>query len=134
VRYLLDVNALLALGLESHAFHSRVAIWLRNLSSANSHEMVTCSITELGFVRVLSQVPAYGYTVPDARVLLGRVKSRSIVRFRFIADDRDLSELPRWVTSPKHLTVGHLVQLASENAATLATLDRGIPGALLIPH
>jgi len=134
VTYLLDVKALLALGLESHVFHSRVALWLRNLSSAKNHEMATCSITELGFVRVLSQVPSYGCSVPDARVLLSRVKARSIVKFRFMADDQDLSELPRWVTFPKHLTDGHLVQLASANAATLATLDRGVPGALLIPN
>jgi uncharacterized protein len=133
VTYLLDVNALLALGVQSHVFHSRVATWLRNLSLANGHEMTTCSITELGFIRVLSQVPAYGYSVPDARLLLNRVKARSIVEFRFVADDQDLSELPRWVTSPKHLTDGHLIQLASANDGVLATLDRGIPGALLIP-
>lgn len=131
--YLLDVNALLALGLESHVFHSRVALWLRNLSSAKNHEMATCSITELGFVRVLSQVPNYRCSVPDARVLLSRVKGRSIVKFRFMADDQDLSELPRWVKGPKHLTDGHLVQLAAANTASLATLDRGIPGSLLIP-
>jgi hypothetical protein len=33
----------------------------------------------------------------------------------------------------KHVTDGHLLQLAADHGATLATLDEGIPGAFLIP-
>jgi predicted nucleic acid-binding protein len=130
---LLDVNALLALGLISHEFHDRVATWLLQLASSKVSEVATCSITELGFVRVVSQVRTYGYTLAEARTLLARVKSRSIVKFSFIADDQDLSALPHWVNFPKQLTDGHLLQLAKASGAGLATLDRGIPGALVIP-
>lgn len=47
--YLLDVKALVALGFVNHEFHDRVA-WVR---AQNSSALATCSITELGFVRVL---------------------------------------------------------------------------------
>jgi len=134
MRYLLDVNVLLALGLQSHEFHPRVGSWLRNLSSSDDEEIATCSITELGFAKVLSQVRTYGYSLRDALSLLERLKTRSIVKFGFLADDQDLTALPQWVKSPKHLTDGHLAQLAKANNAVLATLDTGISGGFLIPE
>jgi len=69
--YLLDVNALVALGFINHEFHDRVASWVQ---SRNSPSLASCSITELGFVRVLAQAPAYGFTVAQARTLLLRLK------------------------------------------------------------
>ena len=42
--YLLDVNALVALGLAHHEFHDRVAAWVR---TAPRPTLVTCAITEL---------------------------------------------------------------------------------------
>jgi len=54
--YLLDVNALVALGVVHHEFHGRVATWLR---AQQFPPVATCSITELGFLRVLAQAPAY---------------------------------------------------------------------------
>jgi hypothetical protein len=50
-----------------------------------------------------------------------------------IADTHDISHLPEWVKTPKQITDGHLLQLARANGAVLATLDRRIPGAFLIP-
>jgi predicted nucleic acid-binding protein len=62
--YLLDVNALVALGFLNHEFHARVARWIQ---SSRPLQLASCSITELGFVRVLSQATAYGFTVAHAR-------------------------------------------------------------------
>jgi len=51
MRYLLDVNALIALAHTGHALHAKAIGWYRSvLSSATGFH--TCSITELGFVRV----------------------------------------------------------------------------------
>ena len=128
--YLLDVNALVALGFLHHEFHNRVAVWLQRQKFA---PLATCSITELGFVRVLSQAPAYGLTVAQARSALLRLKKADRLRFTFISDDHDISHLPAWVKTPKQTTDGHLVQLASDYGAGLATLDQKITGAYLIP-
>lgn len=131
--YLLDVNSLVALGFSHHEFHGRVARWVRKVVSRDS-ELTTCSITELGFVRVLAQAPAYGLNVPQARQLLSLLKSSDAVRFTFIADDQDISHLPAWVKAPRQTTDGHLAQLAHSKNAVLATLDRKIPKSFIIPE
>lgn len=130
MKYLLDVNALVALGFAQHEFHRRVAAWLR---AEQFPGLVTCSITELGFVRVLAQAAAYGFTVEQARHVLLRLKAAGSPRFTFLADDHDVSHLPAWAKSPKQTTDGHLIALASANEAILTTLDAKIPGAYLIP-
>jgi hypothetical protein len=131
MKYLLDVNALLALGLLQHEFHQRVASWEDSLSGENV-SLATCSITELGFVRVLAQTPHYGLSTIQARELLLRIKKRRALIF--LEDGQDISNLPNWVNLPKQITDGHLAQLAKASNAVLATLDRRIPGSFLIPE
>jgi len=129
--YLLDVNALVALGFANHEFHGRVATWVRSLSNP---KFATCSITELGFLRVLAQAPAYGLTVAQARTLLLRMKNAGAFRSNFVADDHELTHLPTWVKNPRQITDGHLAELARAKGGALATLDRRIPRAFLIPE
>ena len=133
--YLLDVNALVALGFINHEFHDRIASWVRSHSTnlASPH-LASCSITELGFVRVLAQAPAYGFTVAQARELLLRLKRARSARLTFIPDGHDVSRLPSWVRAPRQITDGHLSKLASASGAVLATLDENIPGSYLIPR
>lgn len=133
--YLLDVNALVALAFTNHEFHGRIAAWTKyhDSPSQGPRLLATCSITELGFVRVLAQVPAYGFTVAQARTLLLRLKRARNSRLTFIPDGHDVSHLPAWVGAPKQITDGHLSKLASANGAILATLDENIPGSYLIP-
>jgi predicted nucleic acid-binding protein len=130
MRYLLDVNALVALGIFHHRFHDRVNSWIPSQEGAH---WLTCSITELGFARVIAQTPDYGFTVQQARTLLLGLKTNGMLMFTFLTDGNDISLLPTWVKTPKQTTDGHLVQLAKANGAVLATLDGGIPGAFLIP-
>jgi uncharacterized protein len=133
MKYLLDVNVLVALGFLQHEFHERVASWVRTLAAREIPELATCSITELGFVRVLVQAPQYGFTIAHARTLLLRLKTGNSLRFTFVPDDHDVSHIPAWVKTAKQITDGHLVQLAKAKNAILATLDERIPGAFLIP-
>jgi predicted nucleic acid-binding protein len=130
VKYLLDVNALVALGFIHHEFHDRVAAWIK---TQQFPELATCSITELGFVRVLSQAHAYGFTIVQARTALLRLKSAKVLTFSFITDAHDISHLPAWVNSPRQTTDGHLVELARVSGAILATLDEKVPGSYRIP-
>jgi predicted nucleic acid-binding protein len=133
MKYLLDVNALVALGFLQHEFHGQVARWVQALTSKAVPELATCSITELGFVRVLASAPQYGFSVSQARAVLLRLKKGDVLRFTLIADDHDVSHLPAWVKTARQTTDGHLAQLAKANGAVLATLDRKIGGAFLIP-
>ncbi|MGC2745403.1 MAG: PIN domain-containing protein [Candidatus Angelobacter sp.] len=129
--YLLDVNALLALGFQQHEFHRRVTEWLRREPPIH---LATCSITELGFIRILAQASEYGVTVAEARVLLLRLKALHAQRFTLLQDGNEASCLRSWVKTAKQITDGHLAELAKTNRALLATLDQKIPGAFLIPE
>jgi len=129
--YLLDVNALVALGFQQHEFHRRMALWVQMERPA---VLATCSITELGFVRVLAQAPGYGLPLGQARSLLLRLKESAALRFAFINDSHDVAHLPFWVKAARQITDGHLAQLAKANGGILATLDRKIPGSFLIPE
>jgi predicted nucleic acid-binding protein len=130
MRFLLDVNALIAYGFRRHDFHNQVGLWIQ---SRKGDHFLTCSITELGFVRILGNVRTYGMDVAHARALLLSLKTNRALPFEFVADANDLNSLPPWVKTPLQVTDGHLVQLARTNNAVLATLDKGIPGAYLIP-
>jgi|SRR5580693_8182866 predicted nucleic acid-binding protein len=85
----LDVNALIALGFINHEAHGRPAAWVQSQNSAN---LASCSITEIGLVRVLSQAPAYGFTVAQARLLRSKEACTSLLKF--VPDEHDLSHLP----------------------------------------
>ena len=52
MRYLLDVNALVAFGHTEHQFHGCVAEWAAKMAKNEIPNFVTSSITELGCVRV----------------------------------------------------------------------------------
>ena len=131
MNYLLDVNALVALGFSHHEFHARMAAWIK---TEKFPPLATCSITELGFVRVLAQAPGYGFSVTQARTVLLRLKKSRALSHTFFLDDHDISHLPAWVKTPKQTTDGHLIELARGHGAVLATLDERIPGAYVIPH
>ena len=131
MKYLLDVNALVALGFSHHEFHSRMAAWIH---AEKFPHLATCSISELGFVRVLAQAPGYGFSVAQARTLLLRLKQSRDLSHTFISDNHDISHLPGWVKTPRQTTDGHLIHLARAHDAVLATLDERIPGAYVIPH
>jgi len=130
MKYLLDVNALIAFGLIHHQFHGRVNSWVQ---SQHDPRLFSCSITELGFVRIAAQAPLYGFTVEQARNLLLQLKKNPPLPLEFITDGNDITFLPAWVKTPGQTTDGHLAQLARSNGAVLATFDRGIPGVLQIP-
>jgi uncharacterized protein len=131
MKYLLDVNALVALGFAHHEFHDRMAVWMM---AQKFPPLATCSITELGFARVLAQAAAYGFTIVQAQTLLARLKKAPSLSFTFIPDNHDISRLPAWVRTGKQTTDGHLAELAKANGAILATLDEKIPDAYLIPQ
>jgi uncharacterized protein len=128
--YLLDVNALLALGVAEHEFHDRVHRWA-GAAVSTENQFATCSITEIGFLRVLLQSSYPISTLPLAQKVLSELKFSG--HFRFFVDDQEASHLPPWVKSPKQLTDGHLLSLAKARGAALATLDEHIKGAFLIP-
>jgi predicted nucleic acid-binding protein len=132
--FLLDVNALLAMGYTSHVHHARVAMWTSQLEAERGSDdlvFATCPITELGFVRVGSGKAAYAPSVDTARTNLKTLKSAK--NMLFIPDDLHAQDMPAWVRKSVQTTDGYLLALAKSHGGHLVTLDRFIPDAMLIP-
>jgi hypothetical protein len=130
MRYLLDVNALIAFGVTGHQFYQRVVDWA---ASERTSIFLTSPVTEIGFVRVVANVPAYAMNVTLAKTILTAIKANPDFPLIFLPDAIEISYLPEWVKSSAQITDGHLSQLAKAHGALLATLDKGIPGSFLIP-
>ncbi|MEO6568188.1 MAG: PIN domain-containing protein [Opitutaceae bacterium] len=126
--YLLDVNALIALGISHHADHARAARWVRGLQG---DQLASCSITEIGFVRITCGGAGLVRDIAVARQLLHRLKAAADITL--LTDVNSAADLPTWVLRPAQVTDGHLLALAAKHGAKLATLDTGIRGAFLIP-
>lgn len=134
MKYLLDVNVLLALGFSRHVHHERVSRWVAGLQRLGRPVLLTSAITELDFVRVAAQPALFGVSVEEAGTLLQRLKRAKVVAFQFIPDGLGADALPGWVRRSDQTTDGHLLELARRNAAELATLDKGLRDAFLLPE
>jgi predicted nucleic acid-binding protein len=130
VKLLLGVNALLAWGLDAHPHHDRTRRWLAGLRGSDT-TLCTTPITELGFLRVAAQ-PAYARQLADGRRILDSMRRAPGFAHAFLPDAVPCDRLPAWVQTPAQTTDGHLLAVAAKHGAKLATLDTGIPGALLI--
>lgn len=131
--YLLDINVLLAMRYITHVHHARAMCWFSDLDRRHPFDrLATCSITEIGFVRVAGNKRGnLAKTVAAAREDLARLKEDWLMTF--LGDPLGADHLPPWMTRPEHVTDGHLLSLAKGWGGQLVTLDGGIPGAILIP-
>ena len=132
MKYLLDVNVLVAWGWADHADHDRVARWIGKVGKKGGDTLLTSAIPQLGFVRVAAQRTG-GQVSPEAagRVLTGMLRALGSGH-EFVPDDREASRWPVWCQTASRTTDAHLLALAKAHGAELATLDQGIPGAFII--
>lgn len=128
MKYLLDVNTLVALGNGAHAEHEVAELWLQKMQTLHA-ESGSSPISDLGFVRVSVQAGLQP-DVASARLVLARMKASA--KIALWADSIGMDKLPAYVVKPAQLTDGHLLEVARSHGAKLATLDRGIPGSELI--
>ncbi|MCX6551507.1 MAG: hypothetical protein NTY02_10960 [Acidobacteria bacterium] len=124
---LLDVNLLLALAWPNHVHHAAAHQWFARRAPRG---WATCSIVELGFIRVSSNTRAIPAAVSpqDAAALLARITARP--HHHFWSDDVRFAESPcvarSRVVGHQQVTDAHLVALAIRHEGCLATFDRGV--------
>ena len=133
MRYLLDVNVLVAWGWADHADHQRVAAWIGRGLRAGGTVFLTSAIPQLGFVRVSVQRTGGQLTPQQAGSALAAMLSCLGKAHNFVPDDQLATSWPGWCRSASRTTDAHLLALAAAHGAHLATPDTGIPGAFLIP-
>jgi toxin-antitoxin system PIN domain toxin len=116
--YLLDANVLIALTVEEHEHHPRVAAWLAHVES-----VALCPMVEGSLVRFLVRIGESAGVAAEVLRLL-----RASPRCEFWPDavsyaDADISG----VRGHRQVTDAYLVALvASRGDARLATLDRAL--------
>jgi len=129
--FLLDVNVLIAAAWPTHGAHAKVQGWLAKYAREG---WATCPLTELAFVRILSN-PAFS---PDA---LTPANALALLRanlghpaHRFWPDEISFVEAvekfaPR-VTGHQQTTDAYLLGLARHKRGKLVTMDQGLRGLL----
>jgi predicted nucleic acid-binding protein len=122
MKYLIDVNALIAWHHPAAEDHGAFHAWRK--ANAGS-EMLSCGITELGFIRVSMQV--FHYTAEQAEAAL-----RHLRRHLRYATELPPPSMPAWATTAGRTTDAYLSQIASHHGASLATFDTQIPGSILV--
>jgi toxin-antitoxin system PIN domain toxin len=116
MKYLLDVNALIASIWEDHSDHEQADTWIQGKS------LVTCALSELGFLRVSTQPKALGATMANAQKLLRDFLGKHHVEFI----PCDLPALDSRPTKSEEVTDFYLAELAARKGLKLATLDTNI--------
>ncbi len=116
MKYLLDVNLLLAAIWANHPQHAKAFAWLEG------RDVVLCPLAELGFLRISTNRKAINAPMKQARKLLRQFASeRNVQR---IPDD--LMPLDSAPEASEEVTDHYLADLATKHGMRLATLDGGI--------
>jgi uncharacterized protein len=116
MKYLLDVNFLIAAILDSHTQHEIADKWLAGKSLA------TCPLSETGFLRIVTHPKIYGVPMPVAREALSDFISNHASLF--LPDD--LNALKSSAQSSEEVTDFYLAELAGAHQMKLATFDTHI--------
>lgn len=116
MKYLLDVNAIIAAININHPDHAKAEGWMRG------KQLVTCSLSELGFLRVTTHPKALNVSMAVARQILKAFLQNNHVEF--IA--ADLPALRSHAKTSGEVTDAYLAELAASKGMKLATLDEGI--------
>jgi hypothetical protein len=124
---LLDINILTALLWPAHEHHEVAHGWFGGRADA---PWATCSLTELGFVRIASN-PAFSRDAlapAEALALLG--ENLAHPGHEFWADSLQVptavKEMEARLRGYKQLTDAYLLALARRRKGVLATFDRGL--------
>jgi hypothetical protein len=126
VRFLLDVNVLIALAFPQHVAHGPAHSWFRR---ERDRLWATCPLTQAGFLRAASR--ALGGSRDAVRKALGGLErdcqSPHHEYWPVDTDLRDLNDSMRSrLAGPSQIAGLQLLLLAHRHRATLATFDRGV--------
>ncbi len=125
---LLDLNVLVALFWPDHEHHSSALRWLKQRGSGR---WATCPLTQLGFIRIVSN-PAFSreaLSPQNAAALLVRNLEENR-RHEFWPDSLNvpsaIGSFEARVQGYRQVTDAYLIALAAKRKGIFATFDRGV--------
>ncbi|MEI6465699.1 MAG: PIN domain-containing protein [Verrucomicrobiota bacterium] len=119
MKFLLDVNVIVAALLPAHAERARFVGWAGRFRPA---DFANCALTELGFIRVA--MVAYGYSITDARAMLRQLRRDGVGYLGNLP--RPAEVIPSWVAGHRQTTAAYLCAVAAAHGLRLATFDTSI--------
>jgi uncharacterized protein len=127
LRYLLDVNFLIALLMGSHVHNDRAHKWWRDHMR---HGWASCPITQNGFVRIVSQ-PTFAARIIVADALSVLADAARDSDHEFWADDVSVLDKASFdhnrLLRSDGITDAYLLALAVKREGCLVTFDKSIP-------
>ena len=124
---LLDVNVLVALFVPEHQHHSLALDWFSGKTAIAG--WATCTVTELGVIRVCAQLPGgWQPQVTADRLLLLTISNRGYAWWPDAVSPAVLPEV-RSAATGKQVTDRYLLGLARRNGGRVVTFDRELASA-----
>ena len=125
IRYLLDVNVLIALIDPAHVQHDEVHAWFGRIGHK---AFATCPITENGLLRIVGHPKYPNSPGPPSTVAGALATIRALPGHAFWPDSISLISNPLvdpdLLSSHGRVTDSYLLALAKENKGKLATMDQ----------
>jgi toxin-antitoxin system PIN domain toxin len=124
---LLDLNILTALLWPAHEHHDVAHRWF---AARSNSRWATCPLTQLGFVRIVSNPAFSGDALSPVQALALLAENLTHPRHEFWTDSLQVptavKEIEAGLQGDRQLTDGYLLALANRRRGTLAIFDRGL--------
>lgn len=125
--FLLDINVLIARVDPAHEHHERARIWL---DARQGVQIVTCPLTENGFVRIYGH-PSYPGGPGSPALALEELRAiRSMTCHRFVGDTLSIDDPVAFHSlagiGPREVTDLYLLALAVRHRMSFVTFDSSI--------
>lgn len=129
--YLLDANALIALGWPAHEHHERMLRWFQRHAREG---WATTALTQAAFVRVISQPAFSGRAIAISEIAEVLLRNTAHPKHSFMALDFGIEQVLGCCTGGlrghRQITDAWLLTLATRHGARLLTFD-GVIAQLL---
>jgi toxin-antitoxin system PIN domain toxin len=125
IKFLVDVNVLIALADEEHIHYPTATAWLDGLGN---DEWGACAFSQAGFLRIMTKATLGSYSVREATKVLISLSQHSGYRFWPIMDDWATLAAPfvERVYGHQQITDAYLLGLAVKEGGVLVTMDKAI--------
>ncbi len=129
--WLLDANALIALGWPAHEHHAAVRRWFARHAAAG---WATTAMTQAAFVRIVSQPAFAGRVIGVPQVAELLLRNTAHAAHRLLPIDFGFEQVMGCCTGGlfghRQITDAYLLTAASRHGARLVTFDTGIASLL----
>ena len=125
--WLLDANALIALGWPAHEHHARMLTWFKRHARDG---WATTAMTQSAFVRIVSQPAFSGHVIGVTQVAELLMRNTAHAKHRLLSMDFGFEQVLGCCTGGllghRQITDAYLLATAARHSARLVTFDHGI--------